>query len=113
MKRNIEETRRSTPLVSVLLANKSDLGHERQVSREEGADLAEEFQSKFYEISAADGNHVTIIREIFHEIYKEFKKKKWSAGRGRKASASLRFKYAIQRVILGGKNNSKQHLNSL
>jgi len=42
----------------VLMGNKSDLERERQVSFEEGRSLAEEYGSKFFEISAKTGENV-------------------------------------------------------
>ena len=46
----------------ILVGNKSDLDHERQVTFQEGADLAEENQIKFIETSAKTGS---FIREAF------------------------------------------------
>lgn len=52
-----------------LVANKVDMVHLRQVSRDEGEILAKDFECKFSEVSAAD--HVDQVAEVFHELCKE------------------------------------------
>ncbi|BFF98980.1 ras-related and estrogen-regulated growth inhibitor [Drosophila madeirensis] len=52
-----------------LCANKVDMVHLRQVSRDEGEILAKDFECKFSEVSAAD--HVDQVAEIFNELCKE------------------------------------------
>lgn len=56
-----------TPLQ--LVANKVDMVHLRQVSRDEGEILAKDFECKFTEVSAAD--HVDQVAEVFLELCKE------------------------------------------
>lgn len=56
-----------TPLQ--LVANKVDMVHLRQVSRDEGEILAKDFECKFSEVSAAD--HVDQVADVFNELCKE------------------------------------------
>uniref|UniRef100_A0A1A9WRB8 small monomeric GTPase n=1 Tax=Glossina brevipalpis TaxID=37001 RepID=A0A1A9WRB8_9MUSC len=56
-----------TPLQ--LVANKVDMVHLRQVSRDEGEILAKDFECKFSEVSAAD--HVDQVADVFHELCRE------------------------------------------
>ncbi|XP_061394901.1 ras-related and estrogen-regulated growth inhibitor isoform X2 [Musca vetustissima] len=52
-----------------LVANKVDMVHLRQVSRDEGEILAKDFECKFSEVSAAD--HVDQVAEVFMDLCKE------------------------------------------
>jgi GTPase KRas protein len=66
-----KESAASIPMI--LVGNKSDRGSEREVSRDEGAALAEEFGCPFIETSAKDNTNIdeafyTLIREVWrHE----------------------------------------------
>uniref|UniRef100_A0A1B0D6F0 small monomeric GTPase n=1 Tax=Phlebotomus papatasi TaxID=29031 RepID=A0A1B0D6F0_PHLPP len=57
-----------TPPV-VLVGNKVDMIHGRQVSTEEGEILAKDFECKFSEVSAAE--HVGQVADTFHELCRE------------------------------------------
>ena len=48
----------SSPVKLVILGSKSDLEHERQVSTEDGEDLAEHLNSPFFECSAATNTNI-------------------------------------------------------
>ncbi|MGH0187877.1 UNVERIFIED_CONTAM: hypothetical protein FKN15_026795 [Acipenser sinensis] len=68
-KQLIHRVRRTADTPAVLVGNKSDLQHLRQVSREEGQGLAREFQCPFFETSAAfrlfiDDVFVALVRQI-------------------------------------------------
>ena len=56
----------------VLVGNKSDLADKRQVSTEEGRELAEKYEMKFYETSAKIGENVN---DIFYDSVDEIAKK--------------------------------------
>lgn len=53
----------------VLVSNKVDMVHLRQISSEEGDILAKDFECKFFEVSAAE--HVVQVAEAFHDLCKE------------------------------------------
>ncbi|CAB3997928.1 ras-related Rab-3D-like [Paramuricea clavata] len=54
----------------IIVGNKSDLEHERQVPRERGEKLAHEFGFKFFETSAKDN---ISIQEVFEELTTDMK----------------------------------------
>ena len=56
----------------VLVGNKSDLADKKQVSIEEGQELAEKYEMKFYETSAKTGKNVN---EIFYDSVDEIAKR--------------------------------------
>lgn len=53
----------------VLLANKADMVHLRQVSTEEGEILAKDVECYFSEVAASE--HVVQVATAFHEVFKE------------------------------------------
>ena len=59
----IEDCRNQSPktIFMVLVGNKSDLADKRQVSTEEGQELAEKYGLQFYETSAKTGDNVDAI----------------------------------------------------
>lgn len=68
-KQLIYRVRRTVDTPVVLVGNKSDLAHLRQVSIEEGRELAREFQCPFFETSAAfryyiDDVFLALVRQI-------------------------------------------------
>jgi len=67
----------------VVVGNKSDLESERQVSNQEGADLARSFGAPFFETSAKTRVNV---EECFYQIVREIRKDTGSATAGDKKS---------------------------
>ncbi|CAH0386368.1 unnamed protein product [Bemisia tabaci] len=59
----------SIDLPTVLIANKGDLIHLRQISTEEGENLARSFDCWFKEVTAAE--QVSQIADVFHELCRE------------------------------------------
>jgi small GTP-binding protein len=59
----IEDCKNQSPktIFMVLVGNKSDLEDKRQVSKEEGQDLADKYGIQFYETSAKTGDNVDAI----------------------------------------------------
>ena len=62
----------SEKIFMVLIGNKSDLADKRQVSTEEGRELAEKYEMRFYETSAKTGENVN---DIFYDSVNEIAKK--------------------------------------
>ncbi|CAH1799716.1 unnamed protein product [Owenia fusiformis] len=89
-------------LCGVLVGNKSDLVHSREVSQRKGHELADVIGCKFHEVSASEGTHVDSISEIFHDAYREYKKTIGSNPKERRSSSGKKFKNAIQKVMRGG-----------
>jgi len=53
----------------VILGNKGDMVHLRQVSSEEGEILSKDYDCNFFEVAAAD--QVTEVADAFHELFRE------------------------------------------
>jgi len=53
----------------ILVGNKVDMVHLRQISSEEGEILAKDFECKFCEVSAAE--HVIQVADAFHDLCRE------------------------------------------
>ena len=87
--------------VVIIVGNKSDLEHERQVPETEGASLAEYFRCMFVECSASEG--YPKIAEAFHELCREVIKRK----RDRRISLSPRPLRALGKVF---RRNSSKNL---
>lgn len=102
LKRQVENIRRSTNISGILVGNKLDLLHDRQVPASDGTELADEIGCKFYEVSAADWTQVSDIDVMFQDLFREYRRAKQAReGRQRKTSSSVKFKQAIQKVISG------------
>ncbi|KAL3882464.1 hypothetical protein ACJMK2_028801 [Sinanodonta woodiana] len=67
--KKIEEFRRGTTVPIVIVGNKSDLAHMRQVTQEEGLKLAAELGCPFVELSASED--VTKVVEAFYTLCRE------------------------------------------
>lgn len=59
----------------VLLANKCDLRQAESITKEQGQDLASQFQLPFYEVSAKDESYGSPLNEVFYHLSKEIIKK--------------------------------------
>ncbi|KAJ8267848.1 hypothetical protein COCON_G00130200 [Conger conger] len=78
-KQLIYRVRRTVDTPVVLVGNKSDLAHLRQVSVEEGRGLAREFQCPFFETSAAFRYY---IDEVFVALVRQIRQREEEASRG-------------------------------
>lgn len=112
LKKQVENVRRSTNISGILVGNKLDLLHDRQVPVSDASELADEIGCKFYEVSAADWTQVADIDVMFQDLFREYRRAKMAReGRQRKTSSSVKFKQAIQKVI-SGKAPVKKTLSS-
>lgn len=71
-KRQIERVRRAEVMPMVLVANKMDLESKREVTTEEGQELAAEFDCPFFETSAALRH---CVDDVFHTLIRQIRKK--------------------------------------
>ncbi|XP_026886387.1 GTP-binding protein Rit1 [Electrophorus electricus] len=78
-KQLIQRVRRTADTPVVLVGNKSDLVHLRQVSVEEGKELAREFQCPFFETSAALRYY---IDEVFAALVRQIRQREAELGQG-------------------------------
>lgn len=95
--RKVKEELHSDTVV-VLVGNKVDMVHLRQISTDEGEILAKNFECKFQEVSAAE--HVEKTAECFHDLCQEILANK------RKSKQSLLDRMLGARVYSRGKSDS-------
>lgn len=95
--RKVKEDLHSDTVV-VLVGNKVDMVHLRQISTDEGEILAKNFECKFQEVSAAE--HVEKTAECFHDLCQEILANK------RKSKQSLLDRMLGARVYSRGKSDS-------
>ncbi|XP_063405431.1 ras-related and estrogen-regulated growth inhibitor-like [Mytilus galloprovincialis] len=112
LKRLVEQVKNSTSVIGILVGNKCDLLHDRQVPANEATELADEIGCQFCEVSAADWTDVASIKNLFKTLVKDLRKTRTvKEGRQRKQSSSVKFKQAIQKVI-SGKTPAKRTLSA-
>ncbi|XP_054721429.1 ras-related and estrogen-regulated growth inhibitor-like [Uloborus diversus] len=85
-------TQGQSPCPMVVVANKADLIHLRQVNPEEGEVLAKDGDASFVEVAASE--HVSQVAEAFYELCREVHAYR------RRSKQSL-----LDRIKYGGKNN--------
>ncbi|PFX22570.1 GTP-binding protein Rit2-like isoform X1 [Stylophora pistillata] len=71
-KRQIERVRRAEVIPMVLVANKMDLESKREVTTEEGQELAAQFDCPFFETSAALRH---CVDDVFHTLIRQIRTK--------------------------------------
>lgn len=93
----------------IIIGNKADLDHIREVKQEEGEALAEELCCSFFECSASDGDEN--VAESFHELHRELKRRKVieSRGRRRSSAAAQQVIHVLNKVFHGHKDKDKVH----
>lgn len=112
LKRHVEQVKNSTSVIGILVGNKCDLLHDRQVPENEATELADEIGCQFCEVSAADWTDVGSISNLFRTLVRDLKKTRVvKESRQRKQSSSVKFKQAIQKVI-SGKAPAKRTLSA-
>lgn len=95
----LEEVKRPKNVPLVLVGNKSDLEHARQVATQEGERLAAEMACAFYECSACASEGGVGVAEAFHELCREVRRHKTVQGKARRRSSTTHVKQAINKML--------------
>ncbi|XP_071955180.1 ras-related and estrogen-regulated growth inhibitor-like [Antedon mediterranea] len=82
----LDEVKKARNVSIVILGNKADLEHEREVSYEEGEKLSEELACAFYETSICLGDRN--VYEAFHELVREVRRRKMVDSKQRRRSST-------------------------
>lgn len=107
LKRHVDSL--SLSVCGLLVGNKSDLLHDRQVPEKDAMELANEIGCSAYEVSAADWTQVDNIVDMFSDVVRTFRKLRTTRDiRCRRPSSSVRFRQAIQKVISGRSSVNKR-----
>ncbi|CAL1531926.1 unnamed protein product [Lymnaea stagnalis] len=69
LRRKVEDMKKTNHVPVILVGNKADLAHVRQVTQDEGARLATELSCSFMEVSASED--VTKVTDAFHTLCRE------------------------------------------
>uniref|UniRef100_A0A3Q3A015 Ras-related and estrogen-regulated growth inhibitor n=2 Tax=Kryptolebias marmoratus TaxID=37003 RepID=A0A3Q3A015_KRYMA len=94
----LEDVKKPKNVPLVLVGNKSDLEHVRQVSTEDGERLAAEMGCAFYECSAC-ADEGGVVAEAFHELCREVRRRKAVQGKARRRSSTTHVKQAINKML--------------
>ncbi|TKC41457.1 hypothetical protein EI555_014134, partial [Monodon monoceros] len=97
LKNILDEIKKPKNVTLILVGNKADLDHSRQVSTEEGEKLATELACAFYECSACTGEGN--ITEIFYELCREVRRRRMVQGKTRRRSSTTHVKQAINKML--------------
>ncbi|KAJ8249681.1 hypothetical protein COCON_G00228970 [Conger conger] len=97
LKSLVEEAKKPKSAPLVLVGNKADLEHARQVSTEEGERLAAELSCAFYECSACTGGGCA--SEPFLELCREVRRRRAVQGKARRRSSTTHVKQAINKML--------------
>ncbi|RXN27221.1 ras-related and estrogen-regulated growth inhibitor [Labeo rohita] len=97
----LDEVKRPKHVPLVLLGNKADLEHARQVATEEGERLAADMACAFYECSACADQVGTGggVAEAFHELCREIRRRRAVQGKTRRRSSTTHVKQAINKML--------------
>ncbi|CAI5786399.1 ras-related and estrogen-regulated growth inhibitor isoform X2 [Podarcis lilfordi] len=97
LKNLLDEVKKPKNVTLILVGNKADLDHSRQVSTEEGEKLATDLACAFYECSACTGEGN--IMEAFYELCREVRRRKMVQGKTRRRSSTTHVKQAINKML--------------
>ncbi|XP_072047852.1 ras-related and estrogen-regulated growth inhibitor-like isoform X1 [Amphiura filiformis] len=105
IKNYLDEIKKARNVSLVIIGNKNDLDHIREVSLEEGEKCAQDLACAFFESSACSGDEN--IREAFHELYREVRRRKAiENGKGRRRSSIQQMKQVLNKTFT--KINNRQ-----
>ncbi|XP_033097674.1 ras-related and estrogen-regulated growth inhibitor-like [Anneissia japonica] len=95
IKNYLDEVKKARNVSMVILANKTDLEHNREVSYEEGEKLAEDLACAFFETSVCLGDRNG--HEAFYELVREVRRRKTMDNKQRrKSSTSQQMKQVLK-----------------
>ncbi|KAG7260949.1 hypothetical protein CRUP_016297 [Coryphaenoides rupestris] len=94
----LDEVKKPKNVPLVLVGNKADLEHGRQVATEEGERLAAEMSCAFYECSACV-DEAGGVAEAFHEVGREVRRRRAVQGKARRRSSTTHVKQAINKML--------------
>ncbi|XP_030644796.1 ras-related and estrogen-regulated growth inhibitor isoform X1 [Chanos chanos] len=94
----LEEVKKPKHVPLVLIGNKADLEHARQVATEEGERLAADMACAFYECSACSDQGGGVA-EAFHELCREVRRRRAVQGKARRRSSTTHVKQAINKML--------------
>ncbi|XP_048863695.1 ras-related and estrogen-regulated growth inhibitor [Brienomyrus brachyistius] len=97
LKSLLEEVKKPKQVTMMLVGNKADLEHARQVSTEEGERLAAELSCGFFECSACTGEGS--VSEAFLELCREVRRRRMVQGKARRRSSTTHVKQAINKML--------------
>ncbi|XP_078276049.1 ras-related and estrogen-regulated growth inhibitor [Rhinoraja longicauda] len=97
LKNFLDEIKKPKNVTLILVGNKADLDHSRQVATEEGEKVAMEMACAFYECSACTGEGN--INEAFYELCREARRRKMIQGKTRRRSSTTHVKQAINKML--------------
>ncbi|XP_053575704.1 ras-related and estrogen-regulated growth inhibitor [Bombina bombina] len=97
VKNLLDDVKKPKNINVILVGNKADLDHSRQVSIEEGEKLATELACAFYECSACTGEGN--ITDMFYELCREVRRRKMVQGKARRRSSTTHVKQAINKML--------------
>ncbi|XP_038667084.1 ras-related and estrogen-regulated growth inhibitor isoform X1 [Scyliorhinus canicula] len=97
LKNFLDEIKKPKNVTLILVGNKADLDHSRQVTTEEGEKVATEMACAFYECSACTGEGN--INEAFYELCREVRRRKMIQGKTRRRSSTTHVKQAINKML--------------
>lgn len=106
-KNYLDEVKKARNVTMVVVANKCDLDHCREVSTEEGERLAQDLACAFFESSACRGDQN--IYDAFHELYREVTRRRRvmeSSRQTRRRSSIQSMKQVLNKTLT--KINSRQ-----
>ena len=105
IKNFLDEIKKARNVSVVIVANKCDLDHMREVSTEEGEKMAQDLACAFYESSACRGDEN--IPEAFHELYREVRRRRAMEGnKSRRRSSIQQMKQVLNKTLT--KINNRQ-----
>ncbi|KAM9294205.1 ras-related and estrogen-regulated growth inhibitor isoform 2-T2 [Gastrophryne carolinensis] len=97
IKNLLDDVKKPKNVTFILIGNKVDLNHCRQVSTEEGEKLAAELACAFYECSACTGEGN--ITDAVYELCREVRRRRSGQAKSRRRSSTTHVKQALNKML--------------